>query len=492
MLMTMRNAIIESSVASTVAGIKEKISPLLKVEANALVWSWLALMLLGWLMVTSASTSIAATYTGNSAHFAIRHGVYILMGISAAFIVSRIPMVWWQKTDWLLLMVGILGLVAVLIPGIGHVVNGSARWINLGFIKIQPSEIVKLTVVLYIAGYLIRRQAEVQSQWSGFIKPLILLAVIVVLLLLEPDFGSVVVLMGAVLTLLFLGGVKAGQFFLLVVVTLGLGYWVITAEEYRLARLTAYWEPFHPDHVYGSGYQLAQALIAFGRGEIWGVGLGESVQKLFYLPEAHTDFVFAIWAEETGLIGALSALSLLAFFLWQCLNIGWKAQKNGQLYGAFICFGIATLFVLQVVINLGVNTGLLPTKGLTLPFFSYGGSSLIICCVMVAIVYRIGQECLPDVASDTIKSTKKRRSTKAKAKANNRKGTAGSNQKKAASASIAEVSKSSESKAKTQHDIVVAEAALVSPVIENEFEALLSDDVAVTRRNRKTDTVDEI
>jgi len=283
--------------------------------------------------------------------------------------------------------------------------------------KVQPSEIVKLTVVLYISGYLIRRQEEVQNQWSGFVKPLVVLGLIVVLLLLEPDFGSVVVLMGAVLVLLFLGGVKAGQFFVLVIATLFLGYIVVTAEEYRLARLTTYLHPFHPDNVYGSGYQLAQALIAFGRGELWGTGLGESVQKLFYLPEAHTDFVFAIWSEETGLVGGLFALGLLAFFLSQCMIIGWKSQKSGDLYGGFICFGIATLFGLQVIINLGVNTGLLPTKGLTLPFFSYGGSSLLICSVMVALVYRVSLEQDANKSTDDIRK-KKSKSAKAKKKSN--------------------------------------------------------------------------
>lgn len=402
--------------ASWFESIKNKVdfSQLLNVKMNALVWSWLGLMALGWIMVMSASTSIAETYTGNPAYFSIRHAIYIVMAIFLAFFVSRISLAWWQKTDWLWLLIGILGLIAVLIPGIGHEVNGSARWLNLGVMKIQPSEIVKLTVVLYISGYLIRRQAEVQSQWSGFFKPLVILGLIVVLLLLEPDFGSVVVLMGAVLALLFLGGVKAGQFFVLVVATLFLGYIVITAEEYRLARLTTYLEPFHPDHVYGSGYQLAQALIAFGRGELWGTGLGESVQKLFYLPEAHTDFVFAIWSEETGLMGGVFALGLLTFFLAQCMKIGWKAQQTGNLYGGFICFGIATLFGLQVVINLGVNTGLLPTKGLTLPFFSYGGSSLLICSVMVALVYRVSME-LNATEIDDIKSKKKtKQKTKSK------------------------------------------------------------------------------
>jgi cell division protein FtsW len=387
----------------------DKLRQFFSIKMTGLVWSWLGLMALGWIMVMSASTSIAETYTGNAAHFSTRHAVYILLGIIAAFFISRISLAWWQKTDWLWLLLGGLGLVAVLIPGIGHEVNGSARWLNLGLMKVQPSEIVKLTVVLYISGYLIRRQAEVQNQWSGFIKPLVILAVIVVLLLLEPDFGSVVVLMGAVLVLLFLGGVKAGQFFILVVATLVLGYLVVTAEEYRLARLTTYWQPFHPDNVYGSGYQLAQALIAFGRGELWGTGLGESVQKLFYLPEAHTDFVFAIWAEETGLVGSMSALMFLALFVAQCMAVGWQAQKKNNLYGAFICFGISTLFGLQIIINIGVNTGLLPTKGLALPLFSYGGSSLLICCVMVALVYRVSIEIAQEsIADDTNKSIKRK------------------------------------------------------------------------------------
>ena len=390
------------------------LSSLFSIKMNGLIWSWLGLMALGWVMVMSASTSIAETYTGNAAYFSTRHGIYILIGIVLAFCISRISLSWWQKTDWLWLLLAGLGLVGVLIPGIGHEVNGSARWLNLGIMKIQPSEIVKLTVVLYISGYLIRRQAEVQNQWSGFIKPLLILGLIVVLLLLEPDYGSVVVLMGAVLVLLFLGGVKAGQFFLLVVATLILGYLVVTAEEYRLARLTTYWQPFHPDHVYGSGYQLAQALIAFGRGELWGTGLGESVQKLFYLPEAHTDFVFAIWAEETGLVGGLLAFGLLTVFLAQCMMIGWQAQQKGNLYGAFICFGIATLFGFQVIINLGVNTGLLPTKGLTLPFFSYGGSSLLICCVMVALVYRVSLEIAADYTVGSMKGSTNGRARKKK------------------------------------------------------------------------------
>jgi cell division protein FtsW len=289
------------------------------VSFTPLVLLWLTLMVLGWVMVTSASTSISEEYTGNVSYFSIRHFIYITLSILAFLIVSRMPVSWWQKTSEFWLLLALLGLVAVLIPGIGHTVNGSSRWLDFGIMKLQPSEFGKFAAVLYVAGYIVRRQDNVQQGWVGFLIPIAVTGTFVVLFLMEPDFGSVVVMMGAVLSLLFLGGVKAGQFFVLVTVTLLLGYFVVTAEEYRLQRLTTYLEPFHPDNVYGPTYQLAQSLIAFGRGGFFGVGFGESIQKLFYLPESHTDFVFAIWAEETGLFGVVIVLSLLIAFIYQCL-----------------------------------------------------------------------------------------------------------------------------------------------------------------------------
>ncbi|GGY37815.1 putative lipid II flippase FtsW [Bacterioplanes sanyensis] len=357
-----------------------------------LFWPWLALLLLGWVMVASASTGIADYYTGNAAYFSIRHAVYAMLGMGAVAVMSQVPLAFWSRLEPLLLLLGLVALVLVFVPGIGHEVNGSRRWLNLGVIKIQASEIAKLAAVFYLAGYLVRRQVEVQQTWKGFMKPFIILGLMVALLLMEPDFGAVVVLMGAALIMLFLGGVKAGQFFLLVIGVSVISVVVVMMEPYRVERLTAYMDPWAPEHVYGSGYQLTQSLIAFGRGDWLGVGLGESVQKLFYLPEAHTDFVFAIWAEETGLVGATLALLLLATFIALVWQVAWQAQRRGQLYGAYIVAGIASLLALQMVINLGVNTGLLPTKGLTLPFFSYGGSSLLICCAMVGIVLRVAHE----------------------------------------------------------------------------------------------------
>lgn len=353
---------------------------------------WLGAMFLGWLMVASASTGIAEYYTNSERYFAMRHAAYLLLGVIVTFTVSQIPLRLWSRFEPIFLLVAFMGLILVFAPGIGHEVNGSQRWLNLGLIKIQASEIAKLAAVFFVAGYLVRRKEEVQQHWKGFLKPFIILGAMVVLLLSEPDFGAVVVLMGAALVQLFLGGVKAGQFFLLLTATLIISGFVLTAETYRMERLLAYLDPWAPEHVYGTGYQLTQSLIAFGRGEWFGVGLGESVQKLFYLPEAHTDFVFAIWAEETGLFGAVIALFLLAAvigFIWQ---VAWKAQQAGQLYGAYIAIGIGALLALQIIINLGVNIGLLPTKGLTLPFYSYGGSSLLVCCAMVAVVMRISYE----------------------------------------------------------------------------------------------------
>lgn len=351
-----------------------------------------ALLMLGTLMVSSASMGIAEFYTGNPLYFATRQIIYMLLGLATLYVVSLIPLKVWKKYDAILLVFGVIALILVFFPGIGHEVNGSRRWLNLGIIKVQASEIAKLACVLYVSGYLVRRQDEVTQSWAGFFKPLVIMLFILVLLLLEPDFGAASVLLGAVMIQLFLGGVKAGQYFLLLFGALISGVITLSFASYRVARLMSYRDPWAPEHVYGIGYQLTQSLIAFGRGDLFGVGLGESIQKLFYLPEAHTDFVFAIWAEETGLFGALISLMLLAWLLVRIWQTSWQSQLRGHMYAAYASAGIASLFGLQILINVGVNTGLLPTKGLTLPFYSYGGSSLLICCGMVAIVMRIALE----------------------------------------------------------------------------------------------------
>ena len=359
---------------------------------DALFYPWLLLLGIGWLMVTTASTGIADYNTGNAMYYSVRHGVYLVLGIGVALAVSRISIDRWRQMELPIFALAMLSLVLVLLPVIGHEVNGSRRWLNLGIIKIQASEVAKLAAVLFVSGYLLRRQEEVRRRFWGFLKPLILLSAMVALLLKEPDFGAVVVLMGAALIQLFLGGVRVSQYiFLIVLVAVG-GYYAIVTADYRMDRITGFLTPWAPEFVYDGSYQLTQSLIAFGRGDILGVGLGESVQKLFYLPEAHTDFVFAIWAEETGLVGALSAMGVLVYLLGLIWRTAWRAQLAGHLYGAYLAAGIAALLTLQAVINLGVNTGLLPTKGLTLPFFSYGGSSLLVACCMIGIIMRINHE----------------------------------------------------------------------------------------------------
>lgn len=359
---------------------------------EALFYPWLLLMGIGWLMVTTASTGVAEYNTGNSLYYSIRHGVYLVLGIVIALGVSQVSIARWQAMELPLFAAAMVSLVLVLMPVIGHEVNGSRRWLNLGIIKIQASEVAKLAAVMFVSGYLLRRQEEVRRRFWGFLKPLILLSAMVVLLLKEPDFGAVVVLMGAALIQLFLGGVRVSQYVFLIVIVAAAGYYAVVSADYRMDRITGFLDPFAPEFVYNGGYQLTQSLIAFGRGDLLGVGLGESVQKLFYLPEAHTDFVFAIWAEETGLIGALFAVGALGYLLALIWRTAWRAQIAGHMYGAYLAAGIASLLTLQALINLGVNTGLLPTKGLTLPFFSYGGSSLLVACCMVGIVMRISHE----------------------------------------------------------------------------------------------------
>lgn len=359
-----------------------------------------SLLLIGWVMVMSASMEIAGTNTGQPFYYAVRHLIYLMLGISAAIVVLQIPMSFWQKYDWVFLLLGFVLLILVLTPGIGRTVNGSSRWIGLGPINLQSSELSKLFMVIYLAGYLVRRQAEVRSQWSGFLKPFVILAAMIVLLLLEPDFGAVVVTMIAALGMLFLGGVRASQFFVTIAGSLIAVGIMASSQTYRMQRLTAYADPWAPENVFGGGYQLTQSLIAFGRGDWFGVGLGNSMQKLFYLPEAHTDFVFAILAEEMGLIGSLIVVALLSVIIWRAMQIGRQSELAGKFFSAYVAFGIALIMAAQSLINIGVNTGLLPTKGLTLPFLSYGGSSLIVCCISIAILLRIDYESRQEVVDD--------------------------------------------------------------------------------------------
>ena len=349
-----------------------------------------ALIALGLLMVTSASMVISDRRYHYPFHFLFRQTSYLIVGVFVAVIIARIKIDIWQKISGYLLVIGFALLVLVLVPGIGHSVNGSRRWLGLGPIGVQVSELIKLFIILYLAGYLVRRKKEVQQQLSGLIKPLVVLVLISGLLLMEPDFGATVVVMATALGMLFLGGVRLRYFLLLfVIVAVGLAFLAVS-EPYRLVRLTTFLHPWAKQ--FDSGYQLTQSLIAFGRGGFWGVGLGNSVQKLFYLPEAHTDFLFAVLAEELGLVGELVVIGLFVLLVGRIFYIGKLAINNGHQFAAYVAWGIGFWLGLQTMINIGVNAGLLPTKGLTLPFMSYGGSSLVVNCLLLGILFRITYE----------------------------------------------------------------------------------------------------
>jgi cell division protein FtsW len=350
----------------------------------------LALLGLGLVMITSASSEVAAAQSGNPLYMMIRHVIYLVLGLGACGVTLLIPIATWQRLGWWMLMGAFGLLIAVLVPGIGREVNGSMRWIGFSFFNVQPSEIAKVFVVIFLAGYLIRRQTEVRETWMGFFKPFIVLLPMAFLLLMEPDFGATVVMMGAAAAMLFLGGVGLFRFGLMVMLAVGAVFVLVQAQPYRMARLITFTDPWSDQ--FGSGYQLTQALIAFGRGQWLGVGLGNSVQKQFYLPEAHTDFVFSVLAEELGVVGSLFTVGLFMFVCVRGLYIGLWAERAKQYFAAYVAYGLSFLWIGQFLINIGVNVGLLPTKGLTLPFLSYGGSSLVICCACLGLLLRIEWE----------------------------------------------------------------------------------------------------
>jgi cell division protein FtsW len=350
----------------------------------------LTLLLFGLLMVASASMVISDRQFDYPFHYLLRHGLYLGMGALLAWAATRIPLSFWQRISLPLLLASLFLLLIVLIPGIGRTVNGSRRWLYLGVMTFQASELMKLAVLLYLASYLQRHAQEVREQAVGFIRPLILSAIIALLLLLEPDFGATFVMSAMFLILLFIAGVRLSWFGLLLVLAAAALGGLALLSPYRLQRLTTFLNPWQTQ--FGSGYQLTQSLIAFGQGGFWGVGLGNSIQKLLYLPEAHTDFLFAVIVEELGLIGALVLMSLFAGLIVCILRIGRAAERANRLFAAYVAVGAAVWLGMQGMISIGVNAGVLPTKGLTLPFISYGGSSMLINCLVIGIILRISHE----------------------------------------------------------------------------------------------------
>lgn len=356
----------------------------------SLLFSAFILLGLGLIMVTSSSISIAERQLSEPLYYFWHQLSYSIIGIVSAFIIFKIPLDFIEKTGPVLIIISMLLLAMVLIPGLGKEVNGSMRWLNLGIVTLQVSEFAKLSIVIYLAGYLVRHNDEVRMTIKGFGRPLLLMLIIAFLLLLEPDYGAVAVIMMTAMGMLWLGGARFFQFIFLLL-TLALAFALVAiSSPYRLERLTTFINPWADP--YNSGFQLTQALIAFGRGEWFGVGLGSSIQKLFYLPEAHTDFVFAVLAEELGLFSVIIVILLFVFIVTRGLIIGRRAEKRERPFTAYLTYGLAIWFGLQAFINIGVNMGVLPTKGLTLPLMSYGGSSLIIMCCVIALILRADYE----------------------------------------------------------------------------------------------------
>ena len=359
----------------------------------ALLWSALLLAAIGLVMVYSASIAMAEAerFTGfRPSYFLVRHSIYLIVGLAFAAALFRIPLWLWKKASPWLFMAGTAILVAVLIPGLGREVNGARRWISMGFATFQPSELMKLFVVLYAADYTVRKAAFMDDFKKGFLPMFAVMTFIAALLLREPDFGALVVVTTIAMAVLFLGGLNwklfAGLAGLLAV-AFGV---LIVSSPYRLQRILGFMDPW--SDAYGKGYQLSHSLIAFGRGEWLGVGLGASVEKLFYLPEAHTDFLLAVIAEELGFAGVAAVITLFLFLVHRAFAVGRQAASLERYYAALVAQGIGVWLASQAFINMGVNMGLLPTKGLTLPLLSFGGTGIVVNCMALAILMRIDWE----------------------------------------------------------------------------------------------------
>jgi cell division protein FtsW len=360
---------------------------------TVLTWIIAVLLALGLVMVYSASiaTAEAGKFTGyQPSYYLMRHALFILIGLLAGIVVFQIPTQTWQKLAPYLFLFGVVLLILVLIPGVGRAVNGSRRWLSLFVINLQPSELMKLFAVLYAADYAVRKGAVKDSLSKAFFPMFGVMALVGTLLLLEPDMGAFVVICAIAMGTLWLGGFNLKIFGGLVIALPVAFAALILSSPYRMQRVIGFMDPWSDP--YGKGYQLSHALIAFGRGEWFGVGLGGSVEKLFYLPEAHTDFLLAVIAEELGFFGVSAVIVLFGWLIVRAFSIGRQAAMVERLFAALVAQGIAVWLGVQAMINIGVNMGVLPTKGLTLPFLSFGGSGVVVNCIAIAVLLRIDYE----------------------------------------------------------------------------------------------------
>ena len=351
---------------------------MIRLDAPLLICWWLVLGL-GLVMVASASVAMNTPYL-------LKHGIYLLIALIGFLVVLAVPLKFWERCHQLALVGAVALCIAILIPGVADEVRGAKRWVQLGGFSLQPAELAKAAVIVYFAGYLAKRDLALRESPAALGMPLLWFGAMAVLLLLQPDFGTVVVLSGVAFAMMFLAGIRLRYFLLVILVggaVLALLAWV---QPYRMARLVSFIDPWAT--AFDSGYQLTHSLIAFGRGELLGLGLGDGIQKLWYLPDAHNDFIYAVVAEELGLLGAVALLALLAVLVQRILSTARAVLGMGHKFGGYVCYGVGLLLALQMLINIGVTTGSLPTKGLTLPFISYGGNSLIVCAVLIGMVCR--------------------------------------------------------------------------------------------------------
>ena len=356
----------------------------------------LSLLLGGFVILASASISISDNAAGNPFFYLQRQLLAAALGAVAAAICLFIPMQAWRNLGPLMLLLGMALLVVVLVPGIGYEVNGARRWVRVGIMNLQVSEPARLCFLIYLAGYLVRRSKSLREEFTGFLRPMLVLTLACILLLKEPDFGAAFVLLATALVMLFVAGARIRDFVVFFSAAAAAMVALAITSPYRMKRLTGFLDPWADP--YDSGFQLTQSLIAIGRGEWFGVGLGDSVQKLFYLPEAHTDFVFAVFAEEFGLLGSVVLITLFVALLWRVFRLGIRAHDAERFFEAYLAIGLGTWLGLQAFINIGVNMGLLPTKGLTLPLISYGRSSLIVTMASIGLLLRVHHELAVDAS----------------------------------------------------------------------------------------------
>ena len=358
-----------------------------------LLWVTFILLGFGLVMVYSASIAMAEADKAvghQSTYFLIRQAIFIVVGLVAGFISFQIPITWWQKMAPYLFLAGLGLLVLVLIPHVGRNVNGSQRWLSLVVINLQPSEFMKLFAAMYVADYAVRKAPQMDSIVKGFLPMVAVMVFVGFLLLREPDFGAFAVIAAISISILWLGGINAKIFAALLALLPVAIFALIKSSPYRMQRVIGFMDPWADP--FGKGYQLSHALIAFGRGEWFGVGLGASVEKLLYLPEAHTDFLLAVIAEELGFVGVVTVLGLFVWIVIRAFGIGKEAVANERYFAALLAQGLGVWMGVQGIINIGVNMGVLPTKGLTLPLLSFGGSGIVANCIAMAVLLRIDFE----------------------------------------------------------------------------------------------------